>query len=160
MALASLCSIAASADQLNTAQNGSDLLVSVNGGSNGAASQLYNLLAKGGLTLQPGVDGSQLQGKALDASVLYLHGARYYVSFNVDKTASSYSVKHLPQGDVLTLSGEVADELMTSIQKGGAHTQGGIDTVTVSYPNLTSPTVVCFGLFAGRARVNCQVLVK
>lgn len=106
-------------DSIHFTQEDGNTVIQLSGNAQSATSEIFSILDKAGFKSSSLVDGRELEGEWMNASVFFLNGARYSASFTIssDSHYEVYSPKCFDNSkctdgkQTLQISGVVAREL-------------------------------------------------
>lgn len=145
---------AAFADNVSVTKTENGKTVTLNGGAGGVSQEIFTIMDKAGVQAHQYVEGKVLDGKNITSSVFFLNGSRSNVTFTVDSASSEELTSN---GKTLTLSGDVAEELLNDMAKSGATRR-----IFMDGPQYVSKNVLCSDLQnrAGNTQVICTITVQ
>jgi hypothetical protein len=146
----------ASADTFTVNHGENGQTVSLNGGVNGVAQEVFTIMDKAGVQATQYIEGKNLTGKNMTAYVAFLNGARYGATLTIDSASSlQISTDDLVGGKFLRINGDIAEELFGYMEKSGAVEHRGVDSAY-----LSGKDVNCSVIYSGGGRYSCSLHVR
>jgi hypothetical protein len=154
-ALSCLCAGMASADVVSLEIGRDSKTITIEGGADNVANEIFTILDKAGAPSAQRLEGRDLEGKNVGASVTYLNGARYNVTLMIDSSSTGViGPNDLALNKTIELTGDVAQELLGDMEKAGEPHQPIMDATIYTGKNIT-----CRGFFFGPGRYSCTITV-